>query len=64
MIIELLFDRGANIYAKNDELLRFAETNSYKDTVELLLDRGANIHAENNEELKLAIYRDCKLIIE
>ncbi|KKP94624.1 MAG: hypothetical protein US13_C0017G0002 [candidate division TM6 bacterium GW2011_GWE2_36_25] len=52
--VEELLDRGANVHAQDDFVLRWAARNGHTDTVRLLLDRGANIHARDDYALRCA----------
>jgi hypothetical protein len=51
-VVRLLLDRGANIHALDDWVLRWGARNGHLEVVRLLLDSGADIHANNDEALR------------
>ena len=67
-IIKLLIDKGADIHANNDMVLRTAVGSGYLELVQLLLDNGADIHAHNDNALQRAIcdgnLKIIKLLLE
>ncbi|KAJ3337528.1 hypothetical protein HDU93_000906 [Gonapodya sp. JEL0774] len=63
-VLELLFDRGADIHAGEDEALRVSALGGSLDAVRLLLDRGANIHACDDEALVNARGRWHEEVVE
>ena len=52
-LVKDALDAGADVYANDDGVLRWASYNGHTEVVKMLLDAGANVHAINEYALKI-----------